>query len=243
MSILLSKTWTEIVFNNRNQNYGAYELRVNYQKNLTNALYFVNGVFVFIMLIWMNLAIYNESIPYQEITNNNNEMKFLEMNLTPINLKPIKSNLGFTPKNIISDNTNTANDHSKSIFEPSIDASIDNKYAVNADINEEKVDVNAEYPGGWESMMAYLMKNIVYDDEMKINGVNSMFVIKVKVDKDGWIYKSNRDIKIIAGGSNYLNKEIIRLIQGLERWKPAIKNNRAVKQWITIPIHVTLPSM
>lgn len=239
---ILSSTWLSIIFENRNQEYGAYQLRKSYSEIIFNACCGVNIAFVLLMLVWLNLNIYDNNLGFQA-RSTEGEMKYLEMNLTPIKLpKNAKSESWKIEDEIVKEQM-AKEELKRNLFLPSIKSNSFSDFQLIPDTTEAKVDVNAEYPGGWENMMSYLMKNIVYDDVMKQNGVDAMVIFKIKIADDGWVYKSPKYIKVVIGGDEYLNSEMVRLIQNMPQWKPAIKDHQKVKQWITIPVHIVLPSI
>ncbi len=238
---LLSAGWLEIIFEKRNKNYGAFELRSSYTDTIIQALCVVNAAFVFIMLISLNVNIYYNHKGFQAKANET-EMKFLEMNLTPIKYSEKKKTSWKSDANaVVLENDDSEPEQKENLFAPSIKSNNFKDFNIVKDSTETEVDQNAEYPGGWEAMMYHFMKNINYNDEMKSNGVDAMVVVKIKIDTDGYAFKGPKYIRIVSGGNTFINNEVIRLVRDMKQWKPAKKDNQVVAQWMTIPIHIVLP--
>jgi periplasmic protein TonB len=240
MKGILSDNWTALIFEGRNKAYGAYQLRQLYVKNIINAFAIANLIFLFFCLLVFNFQIHEKNKGYQSQFINA-EVKVLELNLTQLPKPKTKLKESWKIADEKEKLEAEKEEIKKHLFEPSIKTNSKNTFHLKPDSTEDKVDVNAKYPGGWQALMAHFMQNMVYDEEMEMNGVNTLFIVKFKIDSDGKVFNNERSIKIITGGNAYLNSEMIRLIRAMKIWTPAKKEGKNVKQWITAPIHITLP--
>jgi len=100
------------------------------------------------------------------------------------------------------------------------------------------VDEYAEYIGGRPAMLAYMQKNFHYPEtaiEQEIEGkVFTQFV----VSKEGDI----SDVTVERGiaGCSECDKEAIRVVKKMPRWKPGKKNGRAVASYFNLPVYFKL---
>ena len=110
---------------------------------------------------------------------------------------------------------------------------------------EAKVDENGEYmvceempeyPGGMAECMKYLSKNVKYPEDCKKEGVQGRVIAQFVVDKDGSI----QDVKVVRGIHPSLDKEAIRVIEGMPKWKPGKQDGQTVKVKYTIPVSFKL---
>lgn len=87
-------------------------------------------------------------------------------------------------------------------------------------------DRKAEYPGGIDKYIEYVRTNQIYPimaQEKKISGdVKIAFII----DREG----KATDFKVIKSVDHYLDREGIRLLKNMPKWKPAIKDGQFVSE-------------
>ncbi len=99
-----------------------------------------------------------------------------------------------------------------------------------------KVDREPEFPGGNESFMKFLSKNIHYPDIDKKNNIQGKVYINFIVERDG----SLTDIKALRGPSKTTEEEAIRALKASPKWKPGVQDKRPVRVVYTIPVSFTL---
>ncbi len=90
-------------------------------------------------------------------------------------------------------------------------------------------DLEAAFLGGYDSLKIWLKNNLVYPKNQNVQG--KVFVSFV-VLKDG----SVADVKIEKGLHPDFDKEAIRLIKAMPKWKPAIWNGLDVASRVSLPI-------
>lgn len=93
-----------------------------------------------------------------------------------------------------------------------------------------------EFPGG--DVMSYIRKNTVYPAFEKDAGIQGTVYVEFVVNKEGEV----TDAKVVRGVSNGsgLDKEALRVIKGLPKWKPGKQAGRAVPVRFTLPIKFTI---
>jgi len=98
------------------------------------------------------------------------------------------------------------------------------------------VEEMPEYPGGDEALRNDLAANIKYPDEAKKAGIQGKVYVTFVVDEQGNVTKA----KIARGVDPSLDKESLRVVNGLKTWKPGKEKGKAVKVAYTIPINYAL---
>ena len=94
------------------------------------------------------------------------------------------------------------------------------------------VEVSAEYPGGVEKLMKYIMTNINYPPET--NGYSSQGTVYV-----GFVIEMNgsiTNVKILKGIQADLDKEAKRVVKDMPNWKPGQNRGKVVRSRCTLPI-------
>ncbi|MGE0636698.1 MAG: energy transducer TonB [Bacteroidia bacterium] len=100
------------------------------------------------------------------------------------------------------------------------------------------VDVNPEFPGGIEKMYEFITAKLKYPQQEKENGVSGMVYLSFTVDKSGKI----KDVVVERGvkyGPN-LEKEAQRVIGLMPEWKPGIYKGQTVSVRYRMPINFVL---
>ena len=93
-------------------------------------------------------------------------------------------------------------------------------------------DQMPEFPGGMGECMKFLSKNIKYPVEAMENDVQGRVVIQFTVKKDGSI----SDTKVAKSVDPLLDKEALRVINAMPKWKPGMHEGKAVNVKYTIPV-------
>ncbi len=97
----------------------------------------------------------------------------------------------------------------------------------------EVVEQMPEFPnGGMAGLMQYLSKNIKYPTIAQENGTQGRVTVQFVVNADGSIV----DAKVIRGVDPYLDKEALRVINSMPKWKPGMQRGKAVRVKYTVPV-------
>jgi protein TonB len=97
-------------------------------------------------------------------------------------------------------------------------------------------DVEAEFPGGIDSLRRYIIDNIRMDSivEFSDKEMYNKVLVRFLVNKKGII-----DHVVIIKAQDYCppcNKEALRLVRSMPKWTPATLNGRPVSMYFTLPI-------
>lgn len=89
-----------------------------------------------------------------------------------------------------------------------------------------------EFPGGNGALLQYLNKNIKYPVVPQEQGIQGRVIIQFVVDKDGTITNP----VVVRSIDPYLDKEALRVIKAMPKWKPGIQGARSVRVKYTVPV-------
>lgn len=89
-----------------------------------------------------------------------------------------------------------------------------------------------EFPGGTDSLMAFIKKNLRYPELLAESSILGRVTLSFVVEKDGSI----TDIQEMRSPSEYLTEEAIRVVQLMPKWKPGKQRGQAVRVKYMIPI-------
>lgn len=103
---------------------------------------------------------------------------------------------------------------------------------------EMYVDEEAQFPGGVGQMMKFLQLNIKYPQDAVELGIQGKCHLQFVVDKDGEISR----VKVLRGLADCPNcdREAQRVIKKMPRWKPGKKNGKVVDSYFQMPINFQL---
>ena len=132
------------------------------------------------------------------------------------------------------------------VEESTIQASDDTQAAVEVkytpvEVEEEEVEEQQifqvveempEFPGGMAECMKFLGKNIKYPTISQENGVQGRVIVQFVVNRDGSIV----DPVVVRGVDPYLDKEALRVIASMPKWKPGKQRGKEVRVKYTVPV-------
>ena len=96
------------------------------------------------------------------------------------------------------------------------------------------VDEQAEFVGGREAMLEFINKNLNYPQAAKDAQIQGKCYLKLIVEKDGSI----SNVTVMKGVRDYpeCDKEAVRLIKMMPKWKPGKINGNPVRSYYHLPI-------
>jgi len=99
------------------------------------------------------------------------------------------------------------------------------------------VEIMPSFPGGNESLMKFLKKNMRYPVMAAENGIEGTVFVSFVVDTDGSI-TGVETTGVKKGGG--LEEEAIRVVNKMPKWKPGMQNQQKVKVRFSMPIRFSL---
>ena len=252
-------TRNTVVFGGRNTDYGAYELRTNYNKRV---MMIIGGMILFSIALF-GFKKFMDRPKTDEVSE---VLKTEQIDLTPPPPveeqpppppppppPPMVEMVKFTPPVIKDD---AVEEEPQKLQEDVKDANVSTK-----DQEGEKdlpvvptedtgpgeaaapeiftvVEEMPEFPGGQMEMMKYIQKNIQYPAMAREAGISGKCFLKFVVSGDGAI----SDVTILKGvaGCPDCDKEAMRVVKSMPKWKAGKQNGRSVSVYFNLPINFTI---
>jgi TonB family protein len=95
------------------------------------------------------------------------------------------------------------------------------------------VEINPEFPGGMDSLYAFLQENIKYPQAAHDARIEGTTIIRFVINKDGTV----GNVTVLRGSSYYiLDKEAVRVVKSMPNWIPGKINGKPVALYYKLPI-------
>ncbi len=259
---VVSDARNDIVFEGRNHQYGAYQLRKNYNKTLT-----------IIVISMMAASLLGVGIKYLlDYKSTDTEVADAKIDITQIDLTPpqldknepppppppppppVMETIKFIPPVIKEDaNEDEPPPPQEKVSETNVGTTTqegngDDNIQVPTDggtgtgVIEEKapeiftvVEEMPEFPGGPAEMMKFIQKNIVYPNSAREAGISGKCFVRFVVNQDGKV--SATEILKGVPGCPECDKEALRVIKAMPSWKPGKQNGKEVRVYYQLPIN------
>jgi len=93
-------------------------------------------------------------------------------------------------------------------------------------------DEQPQFPGGADSLLHYLSRQVHYPDYERLNNVQGNVVVSFVVDADGQV----GNLRVVQPVNPSLDREAVRVVSLLPRWQPAMLGGKPVAFGMSIPI-------
>ena len=100
----------------------------------------------------------------------------------------------------------------------------------------EGTSIMPEFPGGEKAMMEFIGENIKYPADAQKAGRAGRVTVRFIVDNEGNI----TDPEVMKGVHPSLDKEALRVINKMPRWKPGTVGGKPIEVYFAIPINFRL---
>ncbi len=109
------------------------------------------------------------------------------------------------------------------------------------DYDDEPIDFysvqeQAKFPGGEAALFKFISDNLEYPEEARNNNVTGTVGVKFVIDKQGNV----TDVEVVRSVDPYLDREAVRVIKMMPRWKPAKQRGKPVKVILILPVRFVL---
>ncbi len=244
----------DVVFEGRNQEYGAYELRQNYNKRV---VFILAGMILFSVALF-GVKKFMDRPKSEEVVDN---LKVEQIDLTPPPPveetpppppppppPPMVEMIAFTPPVIKDDATEEEPQKlQEEVKETQVGAKDqEGDKDIVAPPTEEKgpaetaapeiftiVEEQAEFPGGIVAMQKYMRDNTQYPTMAREASIGGKCFLKFVVNENGDI--SNVEILKGVPGCGDCDKEAMRVVKSMPKWKAAKMTGRSVKCYFNLP--------
>ena len=248
----------DLIFENRNKAYGAYDIRVKYRARVRKALLIAIAFLVFVLLLPDIIKLLSRATPPPKV-----EPKVVTVNeLAPppplqktppppeIPKPPPPEKIIFTPPKLVKEKVLDSMPSMKVIQEK---PQVSTQTTTGTDINFKppptvyvpppKEEIYTTYdeppvpPGGNEGYLKYLQEHIHFPQQAVDAGASGTVYISLVISRDG----SLSDVHVEKDNVHYgCGDEAVRVIKGMPPWKPGKMNGVAVKVRYVIPVKFTL---
>jgi periplasmic protein TonB len=256
---ILSANILDLIFDDRNKEYGAYDLRVTYPERIKKSLLFV---FLIIAVAITGAALASSLKPHSDERFIAKEVTITEIDpdkkevIPPPEVKkpdpPQTKTVQFTTPVITEENPDpppTQDEIAEAIVDiKTQDGLVDERLAEPKDIDKgtgiietnkntepegpfRRVEVEAKFTGDWGKFLTRnLNANLPVDNGAPAGQYK--VIIEFVVDKEGNV----SDIKPLTNLGYGMEQEAIRVLKKATKWLPAIQNGYPVKAYRTQPI-------
>jgi protein TonB len=247
-------TFDDIVFENRNQEYGAYQIRKKYNRVVlisTLIGIFVLGLIVIIPYIRASNQARQKARDATEVIAEMAHDLVQEAAPPPPPPPPPPANQQAVVKYVapVVVDSVKVEDQSKLMISDEQVTTTENKAVVEVveqkqeEVQEKEeqqvfvvVEEMPEFPGGELALRTFIGKAIVYPTVAQENGIQGKVFVTFVVNKDG----SVSNAKIARGVDASLDQEALRVVSTLPKWKPGKQRGVPVRVSYTVPISFKL---
>ncbi len=249
----------DLLFLNRNRNYGAYLLRKNYSRNMTTGLVISVLIFLIIVIVpsidwekegtvYKMTEVVLETPPEVSMPALKSNSSISKNEKTPDEVKPEKAmKSGVKPKVIkeeehepVATRDTLTTDSSKSVsgnptaHQDSVKGVADT--GGEGDLTFDFADVMPQFPGGQKSLVRFIQSKLVYPGSAFQNRIEGIVIVGFIIDKNGRL----REPKILKSLYPACDEEALRVVKLIPDWVPAKNQGRNVSINFTMPIEFRL---
>ena len=245
-----SVTVTDIVFENRNREYGSYYLQKKFQRYLfigflISLLVVSSGVSVPLINAYRNkdrtVLLVKETVA--ELRNVNTEDDAPPPPPPPPPSAAVEQQLKYTAPVVVDTVTEEV---SLAIVDDAMEAVSNEPVPETIEVVEEAepmipddepalsfVEEQATFQGGdISSFQSWVQRNLVYPPIAVENGIFGKVIVQFVVNSRGDV----TNVKILRGVDPSLDRETVRIIMSSPKWGPAKQSGHPVKQQFIIPV-------
>jgi protein TonB len=253
--LVTSADRNDLVFEHRNKEYGAYQLRKSYNKRLT--LIMLGMILTFALGALVLFIVRN--LPKEEVEAPKGSDKTWTVQPPPEDLPPppttpppppLEKMTAFIPP-VIEDDPVTdpvptqdqledtkagdkTQDGSDENFDPPAPNDEPKEIEDKPEPIETFVEEEADYPGGAGEMAKFINENIDYPQEAIDLGIKGRVTVRFVVEKDGRV--SNVSVAGPLAGCKACDKAAVQVVEKMPPWTAGKNGGRAVRTWVTLPI-------
>jgi len=237
----------EIVFENRNKEYGAYKLRATYVRNVLWGL----SISFILALSFCLYFVYDNFIAVEDYHFSPDMMKFAEYNideelLKATELEPLKDKIKEIPQPKVEEgkpleagsnqivNTVFLKSELKVIDSVAVKDSIEKVKQAQIAAEKERIAIDSmpKFAGKTDAFRNYLVSQIQYPDTSYLKVMKGKLMISFIINQNG----EAENIVLDNFAETRWGRSIILAIKASPRWQPAYRNGKPVKMQYTIPV-------
>ena len=259
---LISKEWCDIIFDGRNKVYGAYKIRIESSRrcflSLLILLIIVLVPFTFFIIVSIDSK---QKVTMTEVTQISDlhrpdaikDISFKRPKLNSLVRSSTSRNVAFVAPILKNDadvdvsKEMVSQDQLQSDtimgYQPAGETTLQNTATTNG-LDEDATDTKLfqivqqlpEYPGGMSALIEFLTKNLQYPSSSVRDSIQGKVVVEFIINKDGTV----SDMKIVRHLNKECDREALRVLGMIKKWKPGIERNKPVNVKLVVPIEFKL---
>jgi protein TonB len=255
---IYSEEWCDLVFEGKNQTYGAYVLRKFRDKRhrvavITTFVFFFLAFSIPTLLSIIAPKMKSRNVEVNVLTNIDLEKEKKEPPKLEKEPEQIKASIKFTPPVIAPDDQvkeemksqDQLSETPMAISIADIKGTNEGKdiaeVAVKQAVEEEEkpllvVEQNPEFSGGYEAMLKFLKDKMTYPALAQESGIQGTVFVQFVVSKTGKISL----VKVLRGIGGGCDEEAVRVVKEMPNWIPGRQNGQAVPVMFQIPVKFQL---
>ena len=92
------------------------------------------------------------------------------------------------------------------------------------------------FPGGNDSLTAYIRNHLKYPEKAMENGIEGKVLVGFVVDKSGLV----RDVEVKRSADPLLDAEALRIVKSFPKWQPGMQDGKTVNVSYVLPFNFKL---
>jgi protein TonB len=237
----------EIIFRDRNKEYGAYDLRRRYGSTMSISIAagLIFGTSLILVPFFASDRTVRQPGTIIEVVavTDNSLLQPPELPPPPAPKPPPETidNLRFVPPEVVADIDATGIPPADILNKEIVDgAAIE--VAVEPVEPEPVTPVEPEpvvfvqempsFPGGTVALLRYISEHVIYPEDALANQIQGTVFLRFVIGKTGEVTR----VEVTRGADPLLDDEAVRVISGLPRWKPGKQDGNPVPVWFAVPV-------
>lgn len=252
---LAPRTWEDLIFENRNQAYGAYVLRKVYSKHVLIGVVITAAIIALVIYFPAIMKLFKEEEVVEKAPPR--KLVYTELSAPPpidkpkppppqVQLPKLKKVIKFVPPKVVKEEVveevpTIEEIKLNEVAAVEVDGPTEVEWVepveeVIVEDDENKVftivEQQPEFEGGVEAMMNFIRKNIRYPASARRMGVDGTVFVQFVVSKTGQI----DEVQVVRGINPDCDQEAVRVIKMMPKWKPGKQNGKPVHVRFVLPI-------
>jgi protein TonB len=254
--ITKAPSFDDIVFELRNKEYGAYSLRIRYNRNVMISL--LIGTIILATAIITPYLSAKAAENRAKRAERQVEIKMENLDQPNETVAPppppppppvdVVQQAKYVPPVVVDSVKPEENIQLMTADEANIEVKNEEVVEVAQEVKEEVQEEDPEatpfvvveempmYPGGDVELLKYIGEHTQYPEIAKENNIQGRVIVRFCVTSKGGVSQ----VSILKGVDAELDKEAIRVVSGLPAFKPGKQGGKPVPVWYMVPITFTL---
>ena len=247
-------SFDDLVFEHRNKEYGAYAIRKKYNRTVLIALLVAVISFTLAVFVPSVRARHRAQLKIRETKEVIAEMAIeMKQEIPPAPPPPPPLAPEQPPEQqtvvkyvapIVVDTIKPEDQSAIAVTDEQVETSV-NKEVLQIFGNSQEdasgevygiVEEMPQFPGGEIALCKYIANSIKYPVVAQKTGIQGKVYVTFIVDRDGGV----TDVKVLQGVDPLLDREALRVVRNLPRWKPGKQRGVPVRVSYTVPINFIL---